>query len=145
MLNAMGGAHLAGTEMGQQQAEFMASAITAGLPISKIGSLKGANMIDPSKVRFSQSSIKGMFNDGGSIGELAGGLKNGTVKPIDVPPIRLVEKDCKLFSLDNRRLEAFRQAGVDIPYRMATPEEIAAEAWKFTTQNGGTSIRVRGQ
>jgi hypothetical protein len=28
---------------------------------------------------------------------------------------------------------------------MATPQEIAAESWKFTTKNEGTSIRIRGQ
>jgi len=32
-----------------------------------------------------------------------------------------------------------------IAYRMATPEEAAAEAWNFTTENGGTSIRARGE
>ena len=48
--------------------------------------------------------------------------------------------------LNNRRLAAFQQAGVPIPYQMATPQRAAAgEAWKFTTQNGGTSIRIRGQ
>jgi len=39
----------------------------------------------------------------------------------------------------------FRRAGIEIPYRMATPEAAAAEAWKFTTRNGGASIRVRGE
>jgi len=36
------------------------------------------------------------------------------------------------------------QAGVNVPYRLATPAETAAEPWKFTTTNGGTSIVVRG-
>lgn len=45
--------------------------------------------------------------------------------------------------MDNRRLAAFQEAGVDIPYRMATPQEIA-KGWKFTTQNDGTSILIRG-
>jgi hypothetical protein len=56
----------------------------------------------------------------------------------------VVHRGDDVFSLDNRRLEAFRRAGVDIPYRQATPEEAAAEAWKFTTRNGGESIRIRG-
>jgi hypothetical protein len=43
-----------------------------------------------------------------------------------------------------RRLAAFQQAGVDVPYRLATPQEIAAEGWKFTTTNDGTSILIRG-
>ncbi len=46
-------------------------------------------------------------------------------------------------TLDNRRLEAFRRAGVAVPYRMATVEEVEAETWKFTTHNEGTFIRVR--
>ena len=40
--------------------------------------------------------------------------------------------------------EAFKRAGLPIPYRMATAEEIAAEAWKFSNTNGGISIQIRG-
>jgi hypothetical protein len=99
--------------------------------------------IDPKGVRFSQSSIKATFRDGGTIDELADGLRSGSVKPEEVPPIRLFEREGKLFTLDNRRLEAFRRASVPVPYRMATPEEVQEEAWKFTTQNQGVPIRVR--
>lgn len=48
-------------------------------------------------------------------------------------------------TLDNRRHEAFRRAEMNVPYRMATPEESASEVWKFTTRNEGTSIRIRGE
>ncbi len=105
----------------------------------------GAVAIDPYKVRFSQSSINYSFRDGGNIDDLAEGLRSGRIRPEDVPPIRLVERNGKLYTLDNRRLEAFRRAGVNVPYRMATSEEIAAEGWKFTTRNEGISIRVRGR
>jgi hypothetical protein len=104
-----------------------------------------ARTIDPAAVRFSQSSIGRNFSAGGSVDDLAASLRSGTTKPGDIPEIRLVEKDGQLFSLDNRRLEAFRQAGVKVPYRMATPEEASAEVWKFTTKNGGESVRIRGQ
>jgi len=96
-------------------------------------------------VRFSQDSVSHRFRNGVTIDDQAEGLRSGRVKPDDVAPIRLVEKEGQLFTLDNRRLEAFRRAGVDIPYRMATPDEVAAEMWKFTTKNGGTSIRIRGR
>jgi hypothetical protein len=99
--------------------------------------------IDPNRVRFSQNSIRATFRDGGSIDQLAEGLRSGSVNAEDVAPIRLFERDGKLFTLDNRRLEAFRRAGVRVPYRMATPEEVQEESWKFTTQNEGASIRVR--
>lgn len=99
--------------------------------------------IDPDTVRFSQSSIRATFRDGGTIERLAEELRSGTVDPAMVPAIRLFEREGKLFTLDNRRLEAFRRANVAIPYRMAAPEEVEAESWKFTTQNEGASIRVR--
>jgi hypothetical protein len=101
--------------------------------------------MNPQTVRFSQSSISYRFREGGTIDDLAVGLKSGQVKPQDIPPLRLVNRGGLLFTLDNRRLESFRRAGVEIPWRMATPEEVAAEEWKFTTTNDGTSIRVRGQ
>lgn len=120
--------------------------VAALVPVSKVSKLRyAAKTIDPAAVRFSQSSISRNFSAGGSVDDLAAGLRSGTVKAGDVPAIRLVEKDGNLFSLDNRRLEAFRRAETPIPYRMATPEEAAAEAWKFTTKNNGTSIRVRGE
>ncbi len=101
--------------------------------------------MDPNEVRFSQSSVSHRFRDGRTIDELAGELRSGAVRPDDVPPLRLVLRDGVYFTLDNRRLEAFRRAGVPIPWRLATPKEAAAEAWKFTTTNGGVSIRVRGE
>ena len=66
------------------------------------------------------------------------------MKPNDVPSIRLVQHDNKLYTLDNRRLEAFRRANMDAPYRMATPREIIKDHFKFTTRNDGISIRIRG-
>jgi hypothetical protein len=101
--------------------------------------------VDPNEVRFSQHSISYRFRDGGTIDDLAEGLRTGQIRPEDVPPLRLLEKDGRYFTLDNRRLEAFRRAGAKIPWRMATPEEVAAESWKFTTTNGGVTVRVRGE
>src|SRR5437764_13208584 len=101
--------------------------------------------MDPNAVRFSQISISYRFRDGGIIDDLAEGLRSGRIRPEDVPPLRLVERDGLFFTLDNRRLEAFRRAVVPIPWRMATPEEIEADAFKFTTRNGGITVRVRGE
>lgn len=88
--------------------------------------------------------MKATFRDGRSIDTLAEGLRHGHIHPHDIPAIRVFEHGGKLFTLDNRRLEAFRRAEVDVPVRVATPQEIAAEAWKFTTHNEGLSIRIRG-
>lgn len=114
-------------------------------PISELLTGGAAKTIDPAVVRFSQSSISRNFSSGGAIEDLAAGLRNGSVNPANIPPIRLVEREGNLFTLDNRRLWSFQQAETPVPFRMATPQEVANEAWKFTTQNGGTSIRVRGQ
>lgn len=101
--------------------------------------------INPYLVRFSQNSISRRFTSGEPIDDVAEGLRSGRISPGTIPPIRVVERDGLLFSLDNRRLEAFRRAGIDVPYRAATSDEAATEAWKFTTTNGGVSVRVRGE
>jgi hypothetical protein len=101
-------------------------------------------LLKPQDIRFSQASIKATFREGTSIDNLAESLRSGRIRPHDVSALRVFERDGKLYTLDNRRLEAFRRAGVDVPTRMATPQEIAEEAWKFTTPNDGLSIRIRG-
>ena len=63
-------------------------------------------------------------------------------------PIRLVERDGHLVSIDNRRLQAFREAGKDIPTRMATPQEVqeAIRRGKFSAgPTGSDTIRIRGR
>ncbi len=71
-------------------------------------------------------------------------MRAKTLDPAKVDPIRLVEHRGNLFTLDNPRLAAFGAAGVDVPYRMATPLEIAREwAAKFTTTTDGLSIQLR--
>ncbi len=100
--------------------------------------------LDPHLIRFSQASVRYKFGDGSTIDDLAEGLHAGRIQPEDVLPVRLVEREGLLFTLDNRRLEAFRRAGVDVPYRMASDGEASGEVWKFTTKNDGVSVRVRG-
>ena len=101
--------------------------------------------ISPSLVRFSQESIGPRFKTGETIDDLAEDLRSGRIAPAAIPPVRLVERNGLMYTLDNRRLEAFRRAGVDVPYRMATAEEIASAEWKFTTTNEGRFARIRGQ
>jgi RHS repeat-associated protein len=103
----------------------------------------GSEFINPATVRFSQDSISATFKDGSKVNELAQALRSGATKADQIPAIRLVERDGKLYSLDNRRLEAFRRAERDVPYTMAKPEEVARR--NFTTRNDGESVRVRGE
>ena len=99
---------------------------------------------DPKYIHFMQSSIK---NQTGShtVLENAEALKNGTLKATDLPNIK-VWKDSsgKMWTLDHRRLGAFKQAGLDeIPIQWATQEEVTSQMWKMTTKNGGTSIKLK--
>jgi hypothetical protein len=99
--------------------------------------------MDAKSVRFSQRSIAATFRDGSSADELAVRLRDGTIDPVSLPEIQLIERDGTLYSLDNRRLYAAQQAGVTVRHRMATAEEIRQERYKFTTINDGTSIETR--
>lgn len=99
--------------------------------------------IDPKKVRFSQDNISSSFKDKRSVADLTQKLKSGALSPDAVAPIRIVEKDGLIYTLDNRRLKAFQDAGVPINYQKldAIP---ANELSKFSTKNEGISIDVRG-
>ncbi|QUJ67397.1 hypothetical protein KDD30_15385 [Photobacterium sp. GJ3] len=78
--------------------------------------------------------MKGLIDD----------LKSGKVTANDLPAIRTVERDGKVFSLDYSRLKSFQEAGVPMRTKPATVYEIANEAFKFTSKNEGASIRVLG-
>ena len=100
--------------------------------------------LDPSSVRFTQDSIKSEFKAGGTIQDTISGLQNGTISPNGFPPIRVFGVGDQVFTLDNRRLFVFQQAGLPIRVTSATAKEIVSESFKFTTTNCGISIIVRG-
>jgi len=101
--------------------------------------------MDPKRVRFSQSSILYGFRDGRSIdGTGPGTSRTGKIEPSNVPPLSPHGNAIgQLFTLDNRRLEAFlRRADKEIPWRWAHRRtKIAQESFKFTTTNDGVSVR----
>jgi RHS repeat-associated protein len=107
-------------------------------------------MMDPNLIRFSQDSCKAIFSDTkyGSIEDLVKALENSEIDIKNFKPIRLAERDGIKISIDNRRLEAFRQAKAKIPVRMATDAEIdeALRMDKFSAgEHGTTTIRIRGK
>lgn len=143
--------------MGPQTAGLVDSSISIGGTILGAAIIRGNQLtsfpayrlpapstMNPHDIRFSQDSISNAFRQGGTIDDLANALRSGAVHPYGIPPIRLVSRDGLLYSLDNRRLEAFRRTNLQIPYRMATAEEIENEAWKFSTKNQGTSVYTKG-
>jgi RHS repeat-associated protein len=100
--------------------------------------------LNPKQIRFTQNSIASKFGNKNSLNETIHGLKSGKISPNDFPAIRTFKRDGLTFSLDNRRLHVFQEAGIRMINTVrATPAEIMREAWKFTTKNSGASIRVR--
>ena len=68
------------------------------------------------------------------------------MKASELPAIRAFRMNGKLYSLDNRRLKAFQDAGLKIKTVKATKAELTEEfTRKFTTVNDGASVRVRGR
>lgn len=104
----------------------------------------GSNTVNPKDVNFMQSSIKNQTGEHTVLGN-AEALKNGTLQATDLPEIRIwKDVDGKLWTLDHRRLAAFRIAELDsVPFRWATDEEIAGQMWKMTTKTNGTSIKLK--
>jgi hypothetical protein len=102
----------------------------------KFSSLAETGTIDPFQVRFSQSSIGANFKNGNSVFDI-------TKISDDIPAIKIVEKDGLIYTLDNRRLKLFQEAGVPIKYEKlnAIPKK---DLFKFTTKNKGKTIKVRG-
>ena len=94
-------------------------------------------------VRFCQDSIAGNFKEGGNVLELGAKLKAEQVDLSSIPPIRIVVKDGKVFTLDNRRLRASQEAGVDIPF-IKLDRIPRSERFKFKTKNDGIDIHIRG-
>ena len=111
----------------------------------KIG-LEEVVEFDAKTIRFTQDSISNEFKKGqGSLKGLIDDLKSGKVSSDDIPPIRVFEKDGKIYTLDNRRLKVFQEAEVPIRIQKATAKEVADELpGKFSTVTDGLTIKVRG-
>jgi adhesin HecA-like repeat protein len=103
-----------------------------------------SGVADPSSIKFTQRSVKNVFKDGRSVQETIDALRSGSLRPTDLPAIRVFEKDGLIYTLDNRRLFAANQAGVPVNIIPATAEEIARESWKLTTPNSGAIVCIKG-
>lgn len=117
----------------------------------------GLSPVSPKTVLYSQNDINPIFDNGRSINDLKHRLINDPSYINQVDPIRKVRmRDLpesvqerllsqgahknSVFSLDNRRLYAAKEAGISkIPSRWATPAELAEIRLdrRFTTTDGG--------
>jgi hypothetical protein len=112
------------------------------------GALKngGGATANPKDILFSQPTVSQNFSDGNTINQTVEALRSGKLKPTDLPVIRVVEKDGKLITLDNRRLAAFEAAGIkEIPVQrvsLSDPKIAEEFANKFNPVNGGRHVVV---
>ncbi|XP_078322159.1 uncharacterized protein LOC144621957 [Crassostrea virginica] len=101
----------------------------------------------PSNIRFSQDSIAGYWKiENTPIGETLDKLLLGKIDINDIPIITVHSIGGHLYSSDNRRLWVFKQLET-----LGKCEKIKVEysrrninPRKFTTQNNGVSIQIRG-
>jgi len=108
--------------------------------------LSQKGLVNPNRIRFSQNSISSEINGSGSekvmLNNFISDLRSGKVDGNTIKPIRITKINGQVYTLDNRRLHAFQEAGINVPYEKidVIPKK---ELFKFTTQNQGTSIEVR--
>ena len=126
-----------------QPSEHIGPRGTYFLTSEEFTTLPRSGKIDPSRIRFSQKSISPDFRvtEFGTIEDLTRRLPQD-IDLTNMDPIRLVIKDGQVFTLDNRRLKAFQDAGVDIPF-VKLDRIPGNQLFKFTTENEGISIEVR--
>jgi RHS repeat-associated protein len=114
------------------------------------GPTRLSGTMDPMDIRFTQDNIGANFGKNSlgsaSVEAMVGGLRAGATNADKIPALRVVEMNGKLYSLDNRRLEAFRRAGVAVRFEVVSLADVQKEfAKKFTTNNDGASASTRGQ
>lgn len=139
-------------------ADFSAPIVIGG---SKSGS-GSAKLRNTKNIRYSQNDIRGTFENGASVNELVYHLKKSPQYASNIEPIRIVKyKDLPsevqkylskqgvsssvVFSLDNRRLYAAKQAGVKVNSVWATQSDLndIDLIKRFTTVTGGKTIEIR--
>jgi len=119
----------AGREAMQGNTETAATILAFSLLPEALEQLgKTVRRSNPLDIRFTQSTASQNFSTGGhTITSTAEQLRKGkTPEELGIPTIRVVEKDGKLWTLDNRRLATFQAAGLkDIPMQKVSLKDPA--------------------
>lgn len=100
----------------------------------------------PSEIYFSQDSIKNTFEYGQSIHDTLKMCQEDPMAIHQIPTMRVCMKNGKWFTLDNRRLWIFRRLEegghiTNVDVNVVSSDRLSAR--KFTTTNGGVSVRIR--
>ena len=102
--------------------------------------------LKPSEIFYSQDSISNKFNNGDTIDSTLNECRYNSFKVALIPNIRVCQKNGRWYTLDNRRLWIFKRLEeegriTDIEVDTVSSGLLTAE--KFTTKNGGVSVRIR--
>jgi hypothetical protein len=98
--------------------------------------------LDPADIHFTQKSIGERFSNGRSIYSTVKQLQRGEIEAEDFPPIHVFCFDDCWWSLDNRRLWTFKNAGLNsIPVKVVEINESYLHRVKVI--NNGESIYIR--
>jgi hypothetical protein len=120
---------------------------TATRPLTRIGGTavrEGSNLVPARGVRFTQDSAGSTFKDGRSVFGLGDEMVAAGRAPEGMPPVRIFKRGGNIHSLDNRRLFAGQYADISLPYRWATPVEIAGRNQTHIFEGTSISIRMPG-
>ena len=71
---------------------------------------KKTRRMDVRQIQFTQSTVLPAFSDGNKVDDAAADIRAGRVDIASFPAIRVVKYEGKYYSLDNRRLVAFKRA-----------------------------------
>lgn len=116
------------------------------LPRYKKNQKLGPATISANQIRFSQAACKNESEGGYSVIANAHAFKAGTLKPSDLPRLRVwKDSNDKIWTLDHRRLAAMRLSGVieDVEVEFVAEEVVKSQHFKFDTTSQGQSILVQ--
>ncbi|CAI9741457.1 Hypothetical predicted protein [Octopus vulgaris] len=102
----------------------------------------------PSEIRYTQCSIQPKFSGGASLQKTVNDIVAGRIKIEDFPPITVAPHEGNYHSLDNRRLWVFKRLedrGRCSKIKVKVSSVNLKRHRKFTTTNGGTSIKIKGR
>ncbi len=132
------------TRMGIAVAEWVNKA--SKMTEKMFRSLPNKGFVDPTLIRFSQETHSKYFKDRSLVSDLVKKLKKNPEHARTIEPITIVQnpKDGLIYSVDNRRLRAAQEAGVEIKYEKVEWDELSKEQKRhFDTKTQGESILER--
>eukprot|EP00434_Breviolum_minutum_P030543 symbB.v1.2.027012.t1/scaffold2631.1/size74421/7 len=99
--------------------------------------------MNPADIFYTQDSISSKFQCGKLVKRTMELLASRSLDILEIPLIRVFLWDGRWHSQDNRRLWAFKTAGLtSVPVQVVQKESVKSS--KLTTENRGASIRMRG-